>query len=960
MLAPLLAAALLVGALAAPFAAQAQESSAETGTVAGAVVDGKTGETLPGANVRVAGTQRGASTGAEGRYRIEGLAPGTYDVEFSFVGYQPKTVTGVEIAAGQTTTLDVTISPAAQELDEVVVTAEVARNSEAGLLQERQGAAAVSNAISAETIGESGASDAAGAMEKVTGASITEGKYVNIRGLGGRYVNTTLNGAELPSADPEQNAVPFDLFPAGLLQSIVTAKTFTPDRSGNFTGGSVDIGTVAFPTDFSLTLSSSAGYNTEVGYGGSRVAFAPGLDAVPGAVAGGLPSRVEGNNSAEAAQRLDNATRAFSGGLAPGGGDVPLAQSYELAFGNEFDVISEWPLGVVASLSYEQNVSGYEGGTTGRYLLNSADDETLSPDLNLEDEATTVEDLYSGLLNFSLRPASGHEVGVNMLYTRSSEQEGRFQQGFASGLSNAMLQTRVLRQTERSVGNVQVRGEHTFGAGVLERLYGEEVGGLQVNWNGAYSRTRQDEPDYRHFANEYDPDAEEGSAYEINVSQYEAPTRYFRTLEEDGQSADASLEVPVVDVLDLKVGGSYARTDRVFDQRRFTYDMNMDYDGNPDAFFGGQTGLTDVDGDGSIGDTELGNIINESTRQADNYDGEQTVTAGFAMIDMQVGALLERLGAGRVPVLSGLRVIGGARVERTDQQVTSGSGGPDDSGRIQQTDWLPSANLVYAVTDEMNVRAAYGRTLARPSFREFAPITFQEFIAAYPEKGNPQLERTLIDNFDVRWEWFPDAGEILALSGFYKNFSNAIERTFVANAANPTITYFNSDEATVYGVELEVRKQLGFLPGALGDLSGGANLTLAHSEVNDERVAQGDDDTRRFQGQSDYLANAHLAYENPDAGTTASLYYNVFGERLNAIVRDAGGPPRFEQPRHTLDFTASQRFVPLGLDRLTVTLKAKNLLGADHEVTRAFGGETFTVRGYELGRTFTLGLEYSL
>lgn len=958
----LLAGALFLSVF-SPGAAQAQE----TGAVAGVVVDGESGETLPGANVSVAGTQQGTSTDLNGRYRIEGLAPGVYELRFSFVSYQPKAVTGVDVAAGETATLDVTLQAATQELDEVVVTAEVARNSEAGLLKERQKAAAVSDAISAEAISASGSSDAADAMEKVTGASITGGKYVNVRGLGGRYVNTTLNGAALPSADPDADAVPFDLFPARLLESIVTAKTFTPDRAGNFTGGSVDIGTVAFPTNLSFAVSSSVGYNSAVGYGGERVGFAGGLGGVPGAVdAGPIPSRIDGLNSAEDAQRLDEVARAFSGALAPGTRRAPVEQSYALSFGNEFRVAGR-PLGVVASLSYDQNVSGYEGGTTGRYLLLSDGDAGLNADLNLSDEAMTVEDLYGGLANVSFRPFDGHELGVNVLYTRSDEQGARFQSGFARELSSAVLQTRILRQTERSVKNLQLRGDHTFGAGFLERLYGEKVGGLQFSWNGSLSRTQQDEPDYRLFANDFYPEdrfPNREDRYQINTAAYQTPTRYFRTLGEDGRSADATLEVPVAGVLHLKVGGRYNDKERQFRQRRFLYNTPLGYDGDPGTFFGERAGLTDTDGDGTVGATELGNLISESTRQADNYDGEQTVAAGFAMVDVQGGALLGHLGAGAVPVLQKLRLIGGVRVEHTDQQVTTRSDDADDRGQIRQTDWLPSLNLVYAVTDAMNVRAAYGRTLARPSFQEFAPVTFQEFIAAYPEKGNPGLRRTRIDNFDLRWEWFPRAGEIVAVSGFYKDFTDAIERTFDPLANNPTITYLNSDEATVYGLELEARKGLGFLPGPLGDLDAGANLTLAQSEARDESLAigEGGDDTRRFQGQSNYLVNANLAYENPSTGTAASLYYNVFGERLEAIVRDRAPAEaqRFEQPRHMLDFTFSQRFFPLGLRGLKLKLKAKNLLGADYEITRTYGGQSYTVRGYEQGRSFTLGLEYGL
>jgi outer membrane receptor protein involved in Fe transport len=979
----LAACVLMAGVLAGPLLAQAQEESSETGALAGVVVDGETGETLPGASVLVAGPQQGASTGVDGRYRISDLAPGTYEVEFSFVGYRAKTVTGVEVAGGETTALDVTLSTEAQELDEVVVTAEAARNTEAGLLKERQGAAAVSNAISAESISESGASDAAGAMKNVTGAAVTGGKYVNIRGLGGRYVNTTLNGAALPSAAPDQNAVQFDLFPAGLLENIVVSKTFTPDKAGNFTGGSVDIGTVAFPDELNLTVSSSVGYNTETSFASERFSFVDGLGGVPGTVpASGPPSFTDFENTPEEKRQLDAITESFGTALAPAVARMPVEQSYEASFGNEFTLPGERPLGVVVTASYDRNISGYTGGTTARFPLLSPGAASLSRELALGDESSTMEDLYSGLANVSFRPLEGQEIGVNLLYTRSNERQGRFQEGVGGELlqSGDLFRTRTIRKTERTVMNGQVRGEHTFGQRLLERAFGSRRG-ARFTWNAALNRTDQNEPDYRQFANEIDSS---GAFRGISTAGYSPPSRFFRNFEEDGRSAEGTLEIPLAAVADVKIGASYARKERAFRQRRFVYevDESVDYNENPAEFFGEQGGIV---GTGPDGEPVLGTFVQESSRATNNYNGERTVRAGFAMADVRVGPLIEALGGGEasVPVLSRLRVIGGVRREQTNQSVNVFAPAADlvyplaDSlfvpagqltdaapgdGRIDRADWLPSLNLVYNVTDAMNVRAAYGKTLARPNFREFAPARFSRYIGGYDLIGNPELRLTTVDNFDVRWEWFPNPGEVLAVSGFYKRFTDAITRTFVP-VNNPNITLVNAPRSRVYGAELEVSKRLGFLTEALRGLQAGANLTLARSNSEVPVAGTSSDTTfvdRPFQGQSDYLVNADLAYDAPETGTSASLYYNVFGERLTEITRDAG-PDRFEQPRHTLDFVFAQRLAPLGLLRgMEVKLKVKNLLGADYEVARTYRGETYPVRRYERGRSFTLGLEYSL
>ena len=182
-------------------------TQAQTGTIAGVVVDSEQGDPLIGATVAIVGTTQGAATDLEGRYRITNLDPGEYDVRFSYTGYQAKTVEGVSVEAGETTRLEMDLTSETREMDEVTITAQAARDSEAGLLRQRQKATGVSDAISAEAIGRSGAGNAADAMSKVTGASVLEGKYVNMRGLQGRYVNAQLNGTSLPSADPDGNSV---------------------------------------------------------------------------------------------------------------------------------------------------------------------------------------------------------------------------------------------------------------------------------------------------------------------------------------------------------------------------------------------------------------------------------------------------------------------------------------------------------------------------------------------------------------------------------------------------------------------------------------------------------------------------------------------------------------------------------------------------------------------------------
>ncbi|MEX1055673.1 MAG: carboxypeptidase-like regulatory domain-containing protein, partial [Rhodothermales bacterium] len=251
-------------------------ASAQKGSIAGTVVDAGSGESLIGANVIVGGTSVGSTTDLDGYYVIKGVEPGTYDVVFSYIGYHSKTVQNVSVSAGETTTIDLSLAPETLQMEDVIIEARALQNTEAILLRQRQKAAAVSDAISAEAISRSGSSTAADAMKKVTGASVVDGKYVFVRGLGERYINTQLNGAELPSADPDRNSIPLDLFPANLLENVVTSKTFTPDQPGNFSGGSINIGTRSYPESFSLQFSTSISSSSNVGPGGDFLSYSGG------------------------------------------------------------------------------------------------------------------------------------------------------------------------------------------------------------------------------------------------------------------------------------------------------------------------------------------------------------------------------------------------------------------------------------------------------------------------------------------------------------------------------------------------------------------------------------------------------------------------------------------------------------------------------------------------------------
>ncbi|MDZ7266694.1 MAG: TonB-dependent receptor [candidate division KSB1 bacterium] len=924
------------------------------GKIKGRVVDAQTGEALPGVNVVIEGTTMGAATDIEGMYVISGVAAGKHVVVASIIGYARLRVTEVEVQEGGITNLDFSVQPEALQADEVVIEAVALKNTEASLLKNRQKAAAVSDAISAEAISRSVSSSAADAMEQVTGASVVDGKYVYVRGLGDRYMNTQLNGVSLPSANPDRNTVSLDLFPGKLLDNIVTVKTFTPDKPGNFTGGTVDIVTRSYPEKFSLTVSTATSFNTQTTFkddflsdrGGSKdwLGYDDGTRDLPAVVNGSasvIPSIGAAFSDPRQAYALDRASKAFSSQMAPTFKQAPIDQSYALTVGNQLTLFDR-PLGILGSLSYSRSLSSYRNGITGQYQLTGKVSEVneLNNLYLLNDRRSTDEVLWGGLVSLSYKFSKNHELSSNLIYNRSGESLARYQNGTLPrdlGMGT-FYETRVLQYTERALGSAQFSGSH----------YLASLANLRVEWTSSLTSSSQDEPDLRYFSNDYTP-TDSRVIYSIAPSNYSRPVHYYRNLDEEQWESNLNTTLSFKQweglTANLKIGGLHSRKERVFRERRFEFHQTSlaRYQGDPAVFFSPQmVGIVDS----SNGRYRFGNYIVDASQLANNYDGDQQISAFFAMIDL--------------PLFARLRFIGGARFETTDIFVAS-QDPLKATGKLVTKDWLPSANFVYELQANMNLRAAYGRTLARPTFRELAPFASFDFVGDFIFVGNPELKRTLVDNYDLRWEWFARPGEIYALSGFYKRFTNPIERAIVSN--NNQGQFQNVAEAVVYGAELEVRQRLDVISPMLRNFQLGGNLTLVRSTVDIPTkelltILQLDPEargTRELQGQSPYILNLDVSYDNVVTGTVAGLYYNVFGERLSEV--SLGGTPNiYEQPRGTLDLTISQRV----WGGITVKAGGKNLLDSSVRKVHHFKGVDYVSREHKLGRTFTLGLTYSV
>jgi outer membrane receptor protein involved in Fe transport len=448
----------------------------------------------------------------------------------------------------------------------------------------------------------------------------------------------------------------------------------------------------------------------------------------------------------------------------------------EASYGDQFSVLGDRPLGVIAALSYDQSFSGYDGGTTARFNQTGLDSETLNPEASYATQRGIEETLASGLLGLSFQPHSQHELGLRVLHTRDNEEEARVERGSLPRdlAGDSRFQTRVLRTTERSVTSVEMTGSHRVGAGADR---------VRVEWSASRSEATRDEPDYRFFSNQFSV-ADGDTSYAISPSIFLPPARFFRNLTEGTWSGDASVEVPLGSAT-FTAGGQFQTKSRTFRERTFLHGADRaNFTGNPNAYVDEQAGVV---GEDDRGRTRFGTYVRDFTDPRNNYDGDQTIGAGFLMVEVPV------------PGLPSLTFIGGARVEHTDMSIAT-LGETPRRGAFTTTDLLPSGNLKWALRDNMNLRLAYGRTIARPTFREFAPFESFQFVGDYIERGNPDLTRTRVDNFDLRWEWFVQPGELLSASVFYKDFTDPIRRLPTSIEAAPGCTGWSSKPASAWTV----------------------------------------------------------------------------------------------------------------------------------------------------------------
>jgi outer membrane receptor protein involved in Fe transport len=912
----------------------------DTGIV-GRLVDADSGRGIIEGQVHVVGRDARTITDLQGHFALE-LPPGRYDLRSFYEFYQPARVQDVRVRPGEVTEVTIELEPESGDAyaEEVVVTARANTATEATQLQIRKESGSVRDAISAEEISKTGDSTASGAARRVVSATVLSSGYLVVRGLGGRYTNTLLNGMPLPNTDPDRPGVQLDIFPSGLLSSLAVEKTFTPDMLGNFSGGSLNVVTRDYPDDFTLNVSMSLGFNSlttfhgRPSYDGGNLdwlGFDDGTRALPGEVPDERVLFFPRENDFTQ-QDIERIAESF-----PNTWNLERKTSLPsiglgLTVGDQMSVGGD-KLGYLVSFGY-----GYSPGRkrgVSREVRFTEDRQTLESTTDLDLDTGQLEILWGGLGTLSYAPTDDTDISLVALWNQNATDTTQHVEGLTRASDGGRIEEWRFEYVERSLFSAQLLGEHR------DLDFPPDA---TLNWKLFTSLARRDEPNTRGIRYRDRSPEDDDDSFILENKQNSAQ-RLFSHLEQLDLGGSTELTLPIGEA-ELSVGGLAQTSDRDFQARRFRLRFSPGNDPDIRQQPAGALRPESILTDQNIGTAYR---FEEKTEPTDSYQANQNLFAAFAMVD--------------TPVVGDLRFVGGVRAEAFQQEIVSKSPfAADEDQEPQRTDRtdvdaLPSASLVYELTEDMFLRGAYSMTVARPQVRELAPFRFTDFVRRRNITGNPDLDRTRIHNLDLRWELFPGDTEVVAVSAFYKKFLDPIER-IILQPTSLDAHYENTAGARNFGAEVEARLGLDRLWERLEGLSVGGNVAVIRSqiELTEEQARVVTNRKRPLAGQSPYVANLSLGFSPPDAGFSLFVYYNVFGSRITDVgVRGStdteGKPDVKEQPFHSLDVNARLQLT----ERFTLRLSAKNLLFDQREFKQ--GG--IVIQSIDPGTSVGIGLGYS-
>ena len=872
----------------------------------------------------------------------------------------------------------------ARTLDSVVVVGRF-------IPDEKRATSEISSLLDSEDFKVTGDADAASALRRVTGLTISRGKFIFVRGLNERYSNASLNGSPLPSPEPLRRVAPLDLFPTSVLDSVLVQKTWSPQFSAEFGGGLIQLRTKAVPDQGFFEVNGSASINAVTSFqdglqlegGGNSdfTGFDDGTRDLPPALNEIFRTARVNTLSAE-----DNAA-AGAGLISP---DLIVAQegivgpnfNVSLSGGQRFDVNNDISLGVTATAGYSSTWDTRRGrrrainvqninpdGTSGNLGADGVA-STLTIDDDFDRESTENNVKLNALVGLGFDAYDNHEIALTGLITRSTSREVRVFEGFEDDIGNDIREENF-EFFERELLTLQGRGEHVFP--VLGNIWGE-LDDFQVNWRASYSEASRDAP----FQNQVTFEENGGSIPTVidgtlQLEDVDDVSVTFSEIDDDTQDVGFDFVLPLspswLPGQEAEFSAGYA----YFESNRDTFTRIFNFGGAlPPALADGR--IDAIFNEGTItGNPATGFVLEEvgGSQFPEAFQGNLELDAFYFAADIRI--------------TDSFRIAGGVRFEDSIQTSdTFNLTLPDDGvveAQIASDFVLPSITATWNIRDNIQLRGAFSQTITRPQFRELA---FVQFINSETDEnflGNPFLVNSRVDNFDARLEWYFGREQFVTLGGFYKDLENPIEEVGASSLDSPINTFINAPAAQIFGFEFEYQQAVPLHDWlkwdwlADRDFVVKTNYSYTNSEVSadgdvltasfnagsiEQNVIAGESfiiDGRRLQGQSDHVVNVQFGYDNEEAGSSFRVLFNYASDRIRTTESlVANQPAIIEQPPLSLDLTYSKDFNFKG-GLYTLGLSAKNLTGANYSATQSGTENTIVVDRFDRGQSLSVSLK---
>ena len=915
--------------------------------ISGTVIDGDFNEPLPFTNVLIKELGEGVTSDFDGKYAFE-LDEGIYSLQFSFVGYETKIITEIEVSGNEYTLTDVILSSAAQGLEEIVLTLEASRNTESSVLQIKRKSASLLDGISAQAFKKIGASNIASAIKSVPGVSVQGGKYVYVRGLGDRYSKSILNGVDIPGLDPDRNTIQMDLFPTNMLSNVLVIKSARADLPADFTGGVIDIITKDIPIKEEFSVSLNIAYNPDMHFNDNYLTYSGGSTDFLGFDDGSRKNNIANNflgntfdprlNQSDAGLNVVNRiSNQFDPQMAPQVSNSGMNFGFGISYGNQYNFENGHSLGVLGSIYYKNEQTVYENIQDNIFNYSPNKSEFAFEQNRIQSGTIGGQNIIaSGLFGVTYKTNTS-KYKFNGLHIQNGQStSGSFRQltRFSDFIDFNKFN---LEYNERSVSNGMFSGLHNF-----------YESNLKLEWTLSGTLAKVHDKDVRNTTFQ---DEEGIFSFQENTE----PKRIWRTLDENNLvgKVDFTKKFQFLgsDAI-LKFGVYGSLKERDFSIAQYSVSSNYTSESDWDNYGGDPNQLFKPNN--LVGpNTEKGTYINPQTtirQDANIFNAKQQ---NFAVHVSKEFNFSEKLKS-----IIGLR-FENYQVFYTGENSQLGQV-YDNENIISKNNLFPSINFIYSLKENQNLRLAYSLTTARPSFKEASIAEIYDPLANLFFIGNINIQPTYIDNFDIRYEVFGEKAQLFAVSAFYKNLTDPIEISFVA-ASTSNYKPLNLERANVFGLELELRKDLSTWFSSLTNWN--INLNGSHI-ISDEKYSEDElklrqlglregqtlGSSRSLQGQSPYLINAGIEYNNQEKGVQGGFFYNVQGKTLQ-VVGDGFYPDVYTMPFNSLNFNLTKQ---LKKNR-TLTLKVTNLLNDNRESKFiGFNDESEYLSFLHPGRTFSL------